>query len=56
MKQFFINLIRESTQQCSRHLTVETINRYIYTLNTVQAHGHISEIELRKKIKYDLEK
>lgn len=56
VKQFFINLIRENTQQSSRHLTVETINRYIYTLNAVQnSRGHISEIALRKLIKSDLE-
>lgn len=56
MKQYFINLIRDSTQQSSRHLTVETINRYIYTLNAVHKHGHISEVELRKLIKSDLER
>lgn len=38
-------------------MTVETINRYIYTLNAVHnSRGHISEIELRKRIKNDLEK
>lgn len=50
-------MIRDSTQQSSRHLTVETINRYIYTLNAVNnERGHISEIELRKLIKSDLER
>ena len=41
-----------------RHLTIETINRYIFALNVVQEsdRGHISEVELRKRIKTDLEK
>ena len=43
----------------TRHLTIETINRYIFTLNEVQKperRGHISEVELRKCIKLELEK
>ena len=36
---------------------METINRYIFTLNAVHnTKGHISEVELRKKIKNELEK
>ena len=59
VKQFFIRLIQGKTQQqCSRHLTVETINRYIFTLNTLHEseHGHISEVQLRNAIKADLER
>lgn len=62
VRQYFISLCQESsTQQTrtrSRHLTVDTINRYIFVLNQVHEspQGHISEVELRKKIKNDLEK
>ena len=59
VKQFFIRLIQGKTQQTSsRHLTVETINRYIFTLNTLHEseHGHISEVDLRNAIKADLER
>ena len=42
----------------SRHLTIETINRYIYCLNLVNnsEHGHVSELAVRSLIKSDLEK
>ena len=59
VKQFFIRLIQGKTQQTSsRHLTVETINRYIFTLNALHEseYGHISEVDLRNLIKMDLEK
>ena len=59
MKKFFIRLIQGTTQQTSsRHLTVETINRYIFTLNAVHEveMGHISEVDLRNKIKMELER
>ena len=59
VKTFFICLIQGTTQQTSsRHLTVETINRYIFTLNALHEsdRGHISEVELRKKIKMELER
>ena len=37
---------------------METINRYIFTLNVVRnsPRGHISEVELRKRIKNELER
>ena len=39
-------------------MTVETINRYIFTLNAVHEveMGHISEVDLRNKIKLELER
>jgi len=42
----------------TRHLTIETINRYIFALNVVleSPRGHISEVELRKRIKMELER
>jgi hypothetical protein len=41
-----------------RHLTIETINRYIFCLNLVNnsPHGHVSELVVRSQIKSDLEK
>lgn len=38
-------------------MTIGSINRYIFTLNAVHesAGGHISEVELRKRIKQELE-
>lgn len=44
--------------QASRHLTIETINRYIFCLNLVNnsEHGHVSELVVRSQIKLDLEK
>jgi len=42
--------------QSRRHLTVETINRYIFCLNKVVELGHISLVDLRNDIKNELEK
>lgn len=53
VKIYFLEMV---DARLSRHLTVESINRYIYCLNKVQAHNHISEVELRKSIINDLEK
>lgn len=62
VKEFFVKLIQggtaTQTRTPTRHLTIETINRYIFTLNVVQEseRGHISEVDLRKRIKQELEK
>ena len=63
VKEFFVRLIQggapSQMRTPTRHLTIETINRYIFTLNEVQQprrRGHISEVELRKCIKLELEK
>ena len=62
VKEFFVRLIQggapSQMRTPTRHLTIETINRYIFTLNVVQEseRGHISEVELRKRIKMELEK
>jgi len=54
VKRYFIALITEShpggiTNNSSRHLTIETINRYIFCLNLVNnsKNGHISELAVR---------
>ena len=38
-------------------MTIGSINRYIFTLNAVHESpgGHISEVDLRKRIKQELE-
>ena len=60
VQKFFVHLIQgrgalsgSGTRSYSRHLTIETINRYIFILNTVieSERGHISEVDLRKRIK-----
>ena len=59
VKRYFIRLIQGTTSQTSsRHLTVETINRYIFTLNALHdsERGHIAEVKVREKIKEVLEK
>ena len=63
VKRYFVALITETnpgggTNNSSRHLTIETINRYIFCLNLVNnsEHGHISELVVRSQIKCDLEK
>lgn len=63
VKEFFVRLIQggaapSQTRTPTRHLTIETINRYIFVLNVVQdsERGHISEVELRKRIKMELER
>ena len=62
IKNYFIGLITASDQsqrnQASRHLTVETINRYIFCLNLVHGseHGHVSELAVRSQVKKVLEK
>lgn len=58
VKEFFVKLIQGGATTPTRHLTIETINRYIFVLNVVQEspRGHISEVRLRNKIKLELEK
>ena len=57
VKEFFVELIQGGTKTPTRHLTIETINRYIFVLNVVQEspRGHISEVKLRNRIKMELE-
>ena len=56
VKRFFGTLMR--SKGTDRHWTRETINRYIFILNTVLGSegGHISEVDLRKRIKNELER
>ena len=62
VKKYFIGLITQSDSnprhQASRHLTIETINRYIFCLNMVHEseHGHVSELAVRSQVKKVLEK
>ena len=62
VKEYFVRLIQGGVSPRSktptRHLTIETINRYIFVLNVVQEspRGHISEVDLRKRIKTELER
>lgn len=63
VKKYFISLITEvnpgsAGHNSTRHLTIETINRYIFCLNLVNnsEHGHVSELVVRSQIKLDLEK
>jgi hypothetical protein len=63
VKKYFIGLITDvnpsnAGHNSSRHLTIETINRYIFCLNLVNnsERGHVSELVVRSQIKMDLEK
>ena len=64
VRRYFIDLIRQqgapenqTKLPASRHLTIETINRYIFCLNLVNEapQGHIPELEVRSAIKTKLE-
>ena len=64
VRRYFIDLIRQqgatdnqTKSPASRHLTIETINRYIFCLNLVNEapNGHIPELEVRSAIKTKLE-
>jgi hypothetical protein len=47
VRKFFVSLIQSAAGvlvSSSRHLTIETIRRYVFVLNTVEHDQHVSEV------------
>jgi len=54
VREYFKVLLKTSTKK--RSITIDTINRYIYTLNLVYTYEVVSMIDLKHHIKTDLER